>query len=133
MIEPRVAMLSFSNFGSVPHAQSRCVAQAVNVVRGRRPDIVIDGELQADAAIVESIIERNYPFSTLAGEAANTLIFPDMASANISYRLLVELAGATAIGPILMGMEHAVHILQQGASVSDIVQMAAFGAVDARS
>jgi malate dehydrogenase (oxaloacetate-decarboxylating)(NADP+) len=133
MVEPRVAMLSFSNFGSVPHAQSRCVANAVNIVRGRRPDIVIDGEIQADAALVESILEKNYPFSELAGESANTLIFPDMASANISYKLLTELAGATAIGPILMGMEHAVHILQQGSSVSDIVQMAAFGAVDARS
>ncbi len=133
MHEPRLAMLSFSNFGAVPHAQSRKVADAVNIVRHSRPDIVIDGEMQADTALVESIIEKTFPFSTLNGEAANTLIFPDMASGNIAFKLLVELAGATAIGPILMGMEHAVHILQPGSSVSDIVQMAAFGAVDSCS
>lgn len=133
MIAPRVAMLSFSNFGSVPHAQSQKVAAAVEVVRNQRPDIVIDGEMQPDTALVESILENNFPFSSLNGEAANTLIFPDMSSGNIAYKLLVELAGATAIGPILMGMENSVHILQQGSSVSDIVQMSAFAAVDARS
>ncbi|NUO19714.1 NADP-dependent malic enzyme [bacterium] len=133
MIEPRVAMLSFSNFGSVPNKHSRKVAQAVELVKDRRPDIVVDGEMQADTALVEKIMQKNFPFSSLCGEAANTLVFPDMTSCNIAYKLLVELAGATAIGPILMGMDHAVHILQQGASVSDIVQMSAFAAVDSRS
>lgn len=133
MCEPRVAMLSFSNFGSVPHQHSFKVAKAVEVVRRMRPDIVIDGEMQADTALVESIIEKNFPFSTLNGEAANTLVFPDMTSGNIAFKLLVELAGATAIGPILMGMDHAVHILAQGASVSEIVQMSAFASVDSRS
>ncbi len=130
MSEPRVAMLSFSNFGSVPHPQSQKVARAVEIVKQKRPDIVIDGEMQADTALVESIVKKNFPFSSLNGEAANTLIFPDMTSGNIAFKLLVELAGATAIGPILMGMDHAVHILAQGASVNEIVQMSAFAAVD---
>lgn len=87
--------------------------------------------MQADTALDENIL-RTYPFSTLSGKAANTLIFPDLASGNIAYKLLVELGGATPIGPILMGMSHAVHILQPDCSVADIMQMAAYAAVDAR-
>ncbi|MCB9357855.1 MAG: NADP-dependent malic enzyme [Calditrichaeota bacterium] len=132
MSEPRVAMLSFSDFGNVPHSCSRKVADAVKIVRKLRPDILIDGEMQADTALDESIINTVYPFSVLRGQAANVLVFPDLNSANISYKLLVELGGATAIGPILMGMNHAVHILQPGCSVNDIFQMAAYAAVDAR-
>ncbi|MCL4306219.1 NADP-dependent malic enzyme [bacterium] len=130
--EPRVAMLSFSDFGNVPHEASRKVAEAVRIVRKLRPDIVIDGEMQADTALDESIIQTLYPFSTLKGGAANVLIFPDLNSGNIAFRLLTELSGATAIGPILMGMSHAVHILQPDCAVNDIVQMAAYAAVDAR-
>ncbi len=130
-VEPRVAMLSFSNFGSVPHPLSRKVAEAVKIVNRLRPDIIIDGEMQADTALDESTL-KSYPFTSLNGKAANTLIFPDMTSGNIAFKLLVEMGGATPIGPILMGMNHAVHILQQGCSVSDIIQMSAYAAVDAK-
>lgn len=131
MVEPRLALLSFSNFGSVPHPSSKRVAEAVRLIKQLRPDIIVDGEMQADTALDENIL-RTYPFSTLSGKAANTLIFPDLASGNIAYKLLVELGGATPIGPILMGMSHAVHILQPDCSVADIMQMAAYAAVDAR-
>ncbi|MBK6765687.1 MAG: NADP-dependent malic enzyme [bacterium] len=131
MVEPRLALLSFSNFGSVPHPASRRVADAVRLIKQLRPDIVVDGEMQAETALDENIL-RTYPFSSLNGKPANTLIFPDLASGNIAYKLLVELGGATPIGPILMGMSHAVHILQQDCSVADIMQMAAYAAADAR-
>lgn len=130
--EPRVAMLSFSDFGSVPHPLAQKVAEAVKLVKQQRPDIIIDGEMQADTAVVEKWLRETYPFSSLKGEPANTLIFPDMTSGNIALKLLEQLGGATAIGPILMGMDIAVHILERDCSVGAIFQMAAFAAVDAR-
>jgi malate dehydrogenase (oxaloacetate-decarboxylating)(NADP+) len=133
MCEPRVAMISFSNFGSVPHELSRKVADAVKLVKELRPDIVIDGEMQADTAVSENLLQTTYKFSSLNGEAANTLIFPDMTSANIAYKLLTQFGGATAIGPIIMGMAKSVHIVQNDCSASDIVQMAAFASVDANN
>jgi malate dehydrogenase (oxaloacetate-decarboxylating)(NADP+) len=129
---PRIAMLSFSNFGSVDHPAARKVAKATELVRKMKPDLVIDGEMQADTAVVESIIDHTYPFSTLKGGAANTLIFPDMSSANIAYKLLIRLGGGEPIGPILMGMEKSVHVLQRECDVSEIVQIAAYSVVDAR-
>jgi malate dehydrogenase (oxaloacetate-decarboxylating)(NADP+) len=131
-VEPRVAMLSFSNFGSVNHPEARRVAGAVEIVHRLRPDIIIDGEMQADTAVMETFIEHTYPFSKLKGGAANTLIFPDMTSGNIAYKLLARLGKAEMIGPILMGMGKSVHILQRDCDVADIVQMAAFAAVDAK-
>ncbi|NTW70488.1 MAG: NADP-dependent malic enzyme [Chlorobiaceae bacterium] len=130
-IEPRVAMLSFSNFGSVDHPQSKKVRQAVEIVKERAPDLVIDGEMQADTAVVPELME-GFTFSKLK-TSANILIFPDLNSGNICYKLLHHLGGAEAIGPILMGMNKPVHVLQRGDSVDDIVNMAAIAVVDAQT
>ncbi len=129
-IDPRVAMLSFSNFGSVRHPLSDKVRRAVEIVKERAPDLVIDGEMQADTAVVQELLDH-YSFSKL-NNTANVLIFPDLNSGNIAYKLLARLGGAEAIGPILMGMQKPVHILQRGDDVSDIVNMAAIAVVDAQ-
>jgi malate dehydrogenase (oxaloacetate-decarboxylating)(NADP+) len=129
-ITPRVAMLSFSNFGSTRHPRSVKVAEATALVRGRRPDLVIDGEMMVEIALSPELRALDYPFSTLIGEA-NVLIFPSLEAANTGYKLLQHLAGAVAIGPILMGMARPVHVLSRGAEVSDIVNMAAIAVVDA--
>lgn len=129
-IEPRVAMLSFSNFGSTRHPLSEKVRQAVEIVRQRRPDILVDGEMQADTAVVPEIIEERYPFSRV--KDANVLVFPDLEAANVSYKLLQRLGNAQAIGPILLGMGKPVHVLQTGDEVQDIVFIAAIAALDAQ-
>ena len=131
-IEPKVAMLSFSNFGSVHHPQAQKIKRAVEIVKERAPYLQIDGEMQADTAVVPEILEQNYPFSNFKGQA-NVLIFPDLNSGNICYKLLARLGGAEAIGPILMGMKKPVHVLQRGDDVSDIVNMAAIAVVDAQN
>ena len=130
-IEPRIAMLSFANFGSVNHQLTVKVKKAVEIVKQKAPDLEIDGEMQADTAVTPELL-ANYPFSTLSGPA-NILIFPDLNSGNICYKLLHRLGGAEAIGPILMGMKKPVHVLQRGDDVSDIVNMAAIAVVDAQS
>jgi len=130
-IEPSVAMLSFSNFGSTPHPLSDKVRQAVALVQQRRPDIPVDGEMQADTAVVPELIERRYPFSRV--KDANILVFPDLQAANVAYKLLARLGQAQAIGPILLGMGAPVHVLQAGDDVEDIVAMAAVAAMDAQS
>jgi malate dehydrogenase (oxaloacetate-decarboxylating)(NADP+) len=129
-IEPRVAMLSFSNFGSVKHPQARKVQQAVSLLHARAPDLQVDGEMQADTAVVERILTQVYPFAKLRGPA-NVLIFPDLNAANIAYKLLARLGDAQAIGPILVGMDRPVHVLQRLSDVPDIVNMAVIAAVDA--
>ncbi len=129
-IEPRVAMLSFSNFGSTRHPLSEKVRQAVEIVQRRRPDIQVDGEMQADTAVVPEIIEERYPFSRV--KDANVLVFPDLEAANVSYKLLQRLGNAQAIGPILLGMGKPVHVLQTGDEVQDIVFIAAIAALDAQ-
>jgi malate dehydrogenase (oxaloacetate-decarboxylating)(NADP+) len=131
-IEPSVAMLSMSNFGSVRHPQADKVRSAVEIVKRKEPGLAIDGEMQADTAVVTEILQTNFPFTTLK-EAANILIFPDLTSGNICYKLLHQLGGADAIGPILMGMNKPVHILQLGDDVTDIVNMAAIAVVDAQN
>ena len=130
-IDPRVAMLSFSNFGSVRHPLSDKVRRAVDIVKERAPDLVIEGEMQADTAVVQELLDH-YSFSKL-DNTANVLIFPDLNSGNIAYKLLARLGGAEAIGPILMGMQKPVHVLQRGDDVSDIVNMAAIAVVDAQN
>ena len=131
-IEPSVAMLSMSNFGSVRHPQADKVRRAVEIVKEKAPGLVIDGEMQADTAVVTEILQKGFPFATLK-ESANILIFPDLTSGNICYKLLHHLGGADAIGPILMGMNKPVHILQLGDDVMDIVNMAAIAVVDAQN
>jgi malate dehydrogenase (oxaloacetate-decarboxylating)(NADP+) len=128
-IEPRVAFLSFSNFGSTPHPLSDKVRQAVKLLKERRPDLAVDGEMQADTAVVPAIIESRYPFSDV--KDANVLVFPSLESANIAYKLLARLGKAMAVGPILLGMGAPVHVLQTGDEVNNIVQMAAVAVVDA--
>jgi malate dehydrogenase (oxaloacetate-decarboxylating)(NADP+) len=129
-VEPRVAMLSFSNFGSVKHPAAAKVQRAVALLHEREPDLQVDGEMQADTAVVERILTRVYPFAKLRGPA-NVLIFPDLHAANIGYKLLARLGDAQAIGPILVGMDQPVHVLQRLSEVPDIVNMAVIAAVDA--
>ena len=128
---PKVAMLSFSNFGSVDHPEAKRVAQAVALVRERDPSLMIDGEMQADTAVDGVTLAETFPFSSLK-EAANVLIFPNLSAGNIAYKLLHHLGGASAIGPILVGMAQPVHILEMGAEVQDIVNMAAVAVMDAQ-
>ncbi|HXF04070.1 MAG TPA: phosphate acetyltransferase [Blastocatellia bacterium] len=130
-IEPRIAMISFSNFGSARHRFVDKVREATRLVKERAPDLMVDGEMQADTAVVPELIDEYYPFSTLKG-GANVLIFPDLQSANVAYKLVQRLGGAEAIGPILMGMRKPVHVLQRGCEVKDIVNMAAIAVVDAQ-
>ena len=129
--EPRVAMLSFSNFGSTRHALSDKVRRAVELVRQKAPGLMIDGEMQADTAVTPQIIEETYPFSTLKG-GANVLIFPTLEAGNIAYKLLQRVGGAEMIGPLLTGLSRPVHVLQRGSEVNDIVHVAAVAVVDAQ-
>jgi malate dehydrogenase (oxaloacetate-decarboxylating)(NADP+) len=128
---PRVAMLSFSNFGSTKHPLTEKVQRAVQLVKRADATLMVDGEMMADTAVAPEIIEDTYPFSDLRG-GANVLIFPDLTSANTCYKLLRRIGGAETIGPILMGMSKPVHVLQRDAEVEDIVNMAAIAVVDAQ-
>ena len=130
LVEPRVAMVSFSNFGSVHHPVVDKVQRAVELVRRREPGLIVDGDVQADMAVTPELLAEHFPFTTLK-EGATVLIFSGLASANASYKLLARLGGAEAVGPILMGMRKPVHVLQLGTDVRDIVHMAAIAAVDA--
>ena len=127
-IDPHVAFLSFSNFGSTPHPLSDKVRKAVELTKKRRPDLRVDGEMQADTAVVPEISEERYPFSAV--KDANVLVFPSLESANIAYKLLSRLGNAKAIGPILLGMGAPIHVLQTGDDVNAIVQMAAVAVMD---
>jgi malate dehydrogenase (oxaloacetate-decarboxylating)(NADP+) len=127
-IEPRVAFLSFSNFGSTPPPLSNKVRRAVEIVKERCPDLPVDGEMQADTAVVPEIVEERYPFSGV--KDANVLVFPSLESANIAYKLLARLGNAKAIGPILLGMGSPVHVLQTGDDVNAIVQIASVAVMD---
>ncbi|GAB4299818.1 MAG: NADP-dependent malic enzyme [Desulfuromonadia bacterium] len=131
-IEPKIAMLSFSNFGSVNHPQTLKVKKAVELVKAHEPSLTIDGEMQADTAVNPEILEKSYPFSAIQG-LANILIFPDLNSGNICYKLLHHLGGADTIGPILMGTKKPIHVLQRGDDVTDIVNMAAIAVVDVQN
>ncbi len=130
-IVPRIAMLSFSNFGSVKHPDAEKMARAAQLLKERDPTLIVDGEMQADTAFDPEMLARDYPFTTLK-EQANVLIFPNLSAGNIAYKLLHRIGGATAIGPILVGMRRPVHVLERGADVQDIVNMAAVAVVDAQ-
>jgi malate dehydrogenase (oxaloacetate-decarboxylating)(NADP+) len=131
-LEPRVAMLSFSNFGSARHESVERVRRAVEIVKRERPELTVDGEMQLDTAMTPELMARLFPFSALQ-TAANVLIFPDLQSANIGFKLLKQLGGAEAIGPILTGMRRPVHLVQHGCGVSDIVNLAAIATVEAHA
>ncbi len=131
-IEPRVAVLSYSNFGSSKGEIPEKVQEAVRLAKVKYPELILDGDIQANVAFDTELQRENYPFSALAKDGANTLIFPNLASGNIAYKLLMEIGGAEAIGPILLGMKKPVHVLQLGSSIRDIVNMAAIAVVDAQ-
>ncbi|MBQ0767890.1 MAG: NADP-dependent malic enzyme [Bizionia sp.] len=131
-IEPVMAMTSYSNFGSSKNQTAIKVREAVTYLHKRHPELIVDGELQTDFALNKEMLQENFPFSKLAGRNVNTLIFPNLESANITYKLLKELNNSESIGPIMMGMRKPVHILQLGASVDEIVNMTAIAVVDAQ-
>ncbi|MDP3680967.1 MAG: NADP-dependent malic enzyme [Flavobacterium sp.] len=131
-VEPVIAMISFSNFGSSTNESAGKVREAVAYLHKNHPDMIIDGELQADFALNPEMLKEKFPFSKLAGKKVNTLIFPNLESANITYKLLKELNKVDSIGPIMLGMGKPVHIFQLGASVEEMVNMAAIAVIDAQ-
>ncbi|MTI30554.1 NADP-dependent malic enzyme [Xanthovirga aplysinae] len=130
--EPRVAVLSYSNFGSSKGDVPSKTALATKLAKEKYPELVVEGDMQANVALNTELQKELYPFSELAEEGANTLVFPDLTSGNIAYKLLMEIGGAEAIGPVLIGMKKPVHILQLGSSVREIVNMVAIAVVDAQ-
>ncbi len=131
-IEPRIAMLSYSNFGSVEGNIPIKVREAVAILHRDYPDLIVDGDVQANFAINNDLLTEHFPFSKLAGAPANTLIFPYLTAGNIAYKLIQELAEAVAIGPILNGLNKSIHVLQMGSSVNEIVNMTAIAVIDAQ-
>jgi malate dehydrogenase (oxaloacetate-decarboxylating)(NADP+) len=131
-VTPRIAMLSYSNFGSSDSPEARLVAEATKIVKKKNPSLMVDGEMQASMAFSQEILRENYPFSSLVGQEVNTLIFPNLAAGNVAYNLLKEVGGADAIGPILLGLKKPVHVLQLGSSVRSIVNVAMVAVIDAQ-
>jgi malate dehydrogenase (oxaloacetate-decarboxylating)(NADP+) len=130
-VEPRVALLSFSNFGSVRHPRTDVVRQAAEIVRLREPGMKVDGEMQANTALSAEILNGTYPLNRLRQEA-NVLIFPNLEAGNIAYKLVQRLGAAEVVGPILVGMRRPAHILQRGDEVKDIVNLAALAVIEAQ-
>jgi len=131
-LTPVIAMLSFSNFGSNATEEAKKVSEAVSYLHRYYPDILVDGPLQSDFALNTDMMERSFPFSQLKNSKVNTLIFPNLDAANITYKLMKELNGVLSIGPIMMGLAYPVHTLQLGASVEEIVNMTSVAVVDAQ-
>jgi Malic enzyme len=129
---PRIAMLSYSNFGSSASPEAKLVARAKDLVKQIDPTLIIDGEMQASMAFNQEVLRDNYPFSDLVDQEVNTLIFPNLAAGNIAYNLMKEIGGADAIGPILLGLKKPVHVLQLGSSVRSIYNMAIIAVIDAQ-
>ncbi|MEI6020328.1 MAG: NADP-dependent malic enzyme [Bacteroidota bacterium] len=132
-VAPRMAMLSYTNFGSAPGEIPAKVAKAVGILHKNYPGLVVDGDIQANFAINNDLLKEQFPFSTLVDKSVNTFIFPNLASGNIAYKLMQELGGAEAIGPVLMGLNKPVHVLQLGSSVREIVNMITIAVVDAQN
>jgi malate dehydrogenase (oxaloacetate-decarboxylating)(NADP+) len=131
-MDPRIAVLSYSNFGSSKGEVPEKSREAVRIAKAKNPSLVVEGDIQANVALNTALQQETFPFSALAKEGANTLIFPNLAAGNIAYKLLMEIGGAEAIGPILLGMKKPVHVLQLGSSIREIVNMAAIAVVDAQ-
>ncbi len=131
-VVPRIAMLSYSNFGSNEGVIPEGTREAVRILHQKYPDMIVDGDMQANFALNANLLADNFPFSLLKGKPANTLIFPNLESGNIAYKLLQEIGGAEAVGPILLGLKKAVHVLQLGSSVREIVNMVTIAVVDAQ-
>jgi len=131
-IEPRIAMLSYSNFGSSDTPEARMVAEATRIIKQRNPSLIVDGEMQGMMAFNKEILKENYPFSDLVDAQVNVLIFPNLTSGNIAYHLLKEIGGVDIIGPILLGLKKPVNVLQLGSGVRNIINMATVAVVDAQ-
>ncbi len=131
-LTPRIAMLSYSNFGSSDSPEARLVAEATRILKQRNPTLIVDGEMQGSLAFNKEILRDNYPFSDLVDEDVNVLMFPNLTSGNVTYNLLKEVGGADAIGPILLGLKKPVHVLQLGSTVRSIINMALVAVVDAQ-
>jgi malate dehydrogenase (oxaloacetate-decarboxylating)(NADP+) len=132
-IKPRIALLSYSNFGSVDNPDTQAIRKAVSMLKEQYPGMVVDGEMQANIPFDNDIMKENYPFCELIDKGVNTLIFPNLDAANISYKLLQTLGQAEAIGPVLLGLKKSVHILQLGSSIREIVNMIAIAVIDAQA
>jgi malate dehydrogenase (oxaloacetate-decarboxylating)(NADP+) len=132
-IVPRIAMLSYSNFGSANGRDAEKVREAVSILHSEHPDLIVDGEMQANVALNGELSSELFPFSNLRGRRVNTLIFPNLAAGNISYKLMQEMGGFEVVGPVLLGLRKPFHILQMGSSVREIVNMVRIAAVDAQS
>ena len=131
-IVPRIAMLSYSNFGSANGRDAEKVREAVAILHAEHPDLIVDGEMQANVALNNELSEELFPFSNLRGRKVNTLIFPNLAAGNIAYKLIQEMGGFEVVGPVLLGLQKPFHILQMGSSVREIVDMVRIAAVDAQ-
>jgi malate dehydrogenase (oxaloacetate-decarboxylating)(NADP+) len=131
-IIPKIALLSYSNFGSSKGEQAEKMQKASEYLRNMHPELIIDGEMQANFAVNNELLKEVFPFSNLVGQNVNTLIFPDLASGNIAYKLLQSFGVAEAVGPVLMGINKPVHVLQIGSSIREIVNMTTIAVVDAQ-
>ncbi len=131
-IEPKIALLSYSNFGSNEGPDAVKVAKAVKILHRDHPELIVDGELQANFAMNQELLDEFFPFSKLKGKKPNTLIFPNLASGNIAYKLIQEMTNAEVVGPIVLGMKKSFHVLQIGCSVREIVNMIKIGVLDAQ-
>jgi malate dehydrogenase (oxaloacetate-decarboxylating)(NADP+) len=131
-ITPRIALLSYSNFGSASGKDAEKVSKAVSILHREHPHLIVDGEVQANFAINQDMLLENFPFSRLADQKVNTLIFPNLAAGNIAYKLMQEMAGLEATGPVLLGMKKSFHILQMGCTVREIQNMVRIAVIDAQ-
>ena len=131
-VEPIIALLSYNNFGSSPFPQAKKVSEAVSYLHRMFPELIVDGPVQSDFALNDDMLGERFPFSLLNKRKVNTLIFPNLDAANITYKIIKELDNTLSIGPILMGLRQSAHILQLGASVDEIVNMAAIAGIDAQ-
>jgi malate dehydrogenase (oxaloacetate-decarboxylating)(NADP+) len=132
-ITPRIALVSYANFGSSEGDDAIKSREAVRILHEKHPDLIVDGELQANFALNSDLLQEQFPFSKLSGEQVNTLIFPNLAAGNIAYKMMQEIGGSEAIGPLLLGMRKPVHVLQLGSSVREIVNMVTLAVVDAQT
>ena len=132
-IEPVVAILSYSNFGSSGFEEAKKISKAVEILHSDYPELIVDGPIQSDFALNKKMLQKGFPFSSLSNMKVNVLIFPNLDAANITYKLMKELNEALSIGPILMGLSEPIHVLQLGASVEEIVNMSAIAVIDAQS
>jgi malate dehydrogenase (oxaloacetate-decarboxylating)(NADP+) len=132
-VTPKIALLSYSNFGSAPGEDAQKMAEAVQLLHEKHPNLCVDGEVQANFALNNELMNEKFSFSMLANKEVNTLIFPNLSAGNISYKLLQEITEGDAIGPVLVGLKKSIHVLQMGSSVREIVNMVKVAVVDAQT